>query len=567
MNRIKFAIVLTLVLTLLLSGVAYAAQVDYDFGYDEGVSFYSIDSSFESGRSAFRDYRDYIRDADPETYDEISTLNGEAYADFEEGFIKGYEAAMGGLADVDYAEELGKRLGETYALTDYYEDNDFDWEDALPSDRTISRMFDLDKMDESYEDQFIIEFIAGFKEGYENAYERALFEPSRISMSQGLDNGKASGAALGNSFAERDYLLQNSMNYERNLPRDSEIIDRYRLDLGTNEYEDAFIEGFKEAYEINYNQMFRRLNQQRSIDSLESIIVPAVGDTVTVDNAVGISVEPGTFYMPVYVSINQQNTGYFRFGSYVRASEIYSIRLDNPANTLDDEKKITIAFPYYGDKYKAGIYKLVNEKWYYIPSTVEDGAITAKVLPSTMSNREGVYAVFMDENIRILTDVRDHWANPEIETMVRRNIIMGYPGNTLLDATFRPSQSITRAEFLILLSRIENWTLPNYIVNATHFKDYAQFSSYDRIISYGLSKGYVIGYADGTFRPYSPISYYEVELIMGRVMNSYGFRWNTIATQMMYEKAYRSPGLDNINNKITRAEVAFMLYVLNQWRY
>jgi hypothetical protein len=193
--------------------------------------------------------------------------------------------------------------------------------------------------------------------------------------------------------------------------------------------------------------------------------------------------------------------------------------------------------------------------------------ISAEVLPSTMSGREGTYAVFLDENIRVLTDVRSHWAKPEIETMVRRNIIMGYPGRTYLDGTFKPSQGITRAEFLILLSRIENWTLPNYIVNATHFKDHAQFAQYDRIISYALSKGYVIGYTDGTFRPHNPISYYEVELIMGRVQGNYGFNWNALATQMMYDRAYRSPSFDNINNKITRAEVAYMLYVLNQWRY
>jgi len=567
MNRIRLTLVMTIVLTLLLSGGVLAAQADYDFGYDEGKRFFGIDSSFDDGDDAFDEYLDYIEDDDPELYDEIDSLGRSSYNDFQEGFIEGYNDAMEAGISVADASSLGESLGRTAALTDYYDGNDSDWRDALPSDRNISRMFDLDRMSTSYEKSFISDFKSGFQKGYEDEFQQALLSPPMESMSQGLDDGEAAGEAMGASFAEKDYLLGSSMNYERDLPRDSEIIERYRLRLGTNEYRDAFVEGFKKQYQITYNETFRSLHQDRSMAALESTQIPTSGGEIIAADGIGLLVEPGTFYMPVYVTINQQNTGYYRFGSYIRASEIYSIKLDNPAATLDDNKKITIAFPYYGEEYKAGIYKLIDERWQYIPSKVEGDAITAQVLPSTMSNREGTYAVFMDENIRILTDVRDHWAKPEIETMVRRSIITGYPGYTHLDGTFKPSQSITRAEFLILLSRIENWTLPNYIVNATHFKDHAQFAQYDRIISYALSRGYVIGYTDGTFRPNNPISYYEVQLIMGRVQGSYGFNWNSLATQMMYEKAFRSPSFDNINNKITRAEVAYMLYVLNQWRY
>ena len=568
MRKHSIIITMTLLMALLLiPGVAFGAEADYDFGYDEGRRFYGIDSSFDDGEDAINDYLDYIFDNDPSTYDKVDSLRSVAYRDFERGFAAGYnDAKEAGFVSVD-AASLGESLGRTYALRDYFDGKDSDWEDAVPSSRTISRMFELDRMADSYERRFVSDFRAGFRIGYEDEFEKALLSPPSTSMKSGLDDGRDAGGAMGEAFAERDYLLKNSMNYERNLPRDAEIIERYRLRMDTNEYRDAFVEGFKSEYQIKYNEMYRSLNSDRSSISLQSMTIPAAGGTVLAADAVGVMIEPGTFFMPVHVTINQENTGYYRFGSYIRASEIYSIRLDNPAGTLDDKEKITIAFPYYGDRYKAGIYKLVNDRWYYIPSEVDGDTIYAQVLPSTMSNREGVYGVFLDENIRILTDVRNHWAKDEIETMVRRGTILGYPGNTLLDGTFRPSQNITRAEFLILLSRIENWTLPNYIANATHFRDHAQFAGYDRIISYGLSMGYVVGYTDGTFRPHNPISYYEVELIMGRVMNNHGFRWSTLATQMMYDKAYRSPGLSNINGKITRAEVAYMLYVLNQWRY
>ena len=566
MKRIRLTLLLTLVMTLLLSGGVFAAQADYDFGYDEGKRFFGIDSSFDDGDDAFDEYLDYIEDDDPELYDEIDSLGRSSYNDFQEGFIEGYNDAMEAGISVADASSLGESLGRTYALEDFYSGRDSDWRDALPSDRTISRMFDLDRMSNSYEKSFISDFKAGFQEGYEDEYEQTLLSPPKLSMSQGLEDGQEAGEAMALVNSERDYMYKNSMDYERDLPRDSEIIDRYRLNLGTEEYKDAFVEGFKKQYQITYNENFRELNQGESLAALESVNIPASGGTASAEG-VEIVVQPGTFYMPVYATINKQNMDFYRFGSYIRASEIYSIRMDNPAGTYDDDKMIKISLPYYGDQYKAGIYKLIDERWQYIPSEVIGDMISAEVLPSTMSGREGTYAVFLDENIRVLTDVRSHWAKPEIETMVRRNIIMGYPGSTYLDGTFKPSQGITRAEFLILLSRIENWTLPNYIVNATHFKDHAQFAQYDRIISYALSKGYVIGYTDGTFRPHNPISYYEVELIMGRVQGNYGFNWNALATQMMYDRAYRSPSFDNINNKITRAEVAYMLYVLNQWRY
>ncbi|MGF1675894.1 MAG: S-layer homology domain-containing protein, partial [Rivularia sp. (in: cyanobacteria)] len=39
-------------------------------------------------------------------------------------------------------------------------------------------------------------------------------------------------------------------------------------------------------------------------------------------------------------------------------------------------------------------------------------------------------------------DITNHWARPFIEALARRGILNGYP-----DGTFRPDNSVTRAEF------------------------------------------------------------------------------------------------------------------------
>ncbi|HZK00886.1 MAG TPA: S-layer homology domain-containing protein, partial [Tissierellaceae bacterium] len=499
MKNIKRIMVLTVILALLIiPGTAFATVEDYDLGISEGKDFYSKDPSFSDYDDAYLEY------ARSDRYDEIRGDITDS-SDFRRGFKKGYEDASKDDVEENYGESLGKSLGKTSALEDFQNRRDSDWKKAIPSDKNISRMYNLDELPDGYEDAFLTEFREAFKKSYNEAYEGALLDPPKVSMEQGLKDGEAAGKAMGVISAEKDYLYKNSMNDERDLLSDSEIREKYRLRLGNDEYEDAFIQSFKREYMRAYNEKFRELSQSDSlIKSVSTTILPAGGDFEAGD--LKISVKPGTFYMPVMVTVNTRNTDYYTLGSYNRASEVYGIKLDNVAGSLEDKRPITVSFPYYGDKNKAGLYKLVNDKWSYVPSEVEveEGVISAKLPPSTLSNRESVFAVFMDNNIRVLTDVRDHWAREEIQTMVRRGIITGYPGRTYLDGTFKPEQQITRAEFLILLSRAEDWTLPNYIANATYFKDYAQFYSYGNIISYGASKGYVIGYPDRTFRPYNP---------------------------------------------------------------
>lgn len=580
--KAKWTMVLILAFALLvLPGTVFAGQVEvsvitadeaYDVGYSKGAEFYGIDPSFEDEDDALDAYitSDIF---DEDQYDEIRLAG--RLGDFEEGFVEGYEDARKGDVKVNYADALGKSMGKTAALNDFYGGRDSDWVDALPSDRTISRAFNLDQMSEDYEDQFITEFKAGFKIGYEEAYEKMMFDPAKNNMDEGLTNGQSAGEIEGNTAAQKDYLSGLKMDYDRHILSEREIKDRYRLSLASAEYSDAFVEGFRSEYQIAYNKMFRDLSGSQAVNKTVSGFITAKGGELTAnavfdgidDPGIMVTIEPGTFYLPTHLTIDTMNTSYYQLGPSIRASELYRVLLDNPANTIDKTKYVTLSFPYYGDSNKGGIYKFIDERWYYLSSVVSDGMISTKVAPHTLANRDSVYAVFMDDSIRILTDVRDHWAKDEIETMVRRGIILGYPGSTPLDGTFRPSQNITRAEFLMLLSRIENWVLPNYVARATYFNDYLTFSTYGRIISYGLNNGYILGYTDRTFRPHNPISYYEVELIMGRVLRDYSFRWNSVATQMMYEKAYKSPSFVDLNRKITRAEVAYMLYTLNEWRY
>ncbi|MBC7087246.1 MAG: S-layer homology domain-containing protein [Tissierellales bacterium] len=558
MKRKKLFILSITILLLTFSGVVYAAySPDYDAGYTVGREYYAKYGTALNAENALtihalNGYDGYIpKDA----------TNG--WRDYSEGFKAGYNDALNGVSpSVNYADSLGNAEGSRFGARDYYIGVSSNWLYRLPSDSEIVNKYNLTLMNAEYRIKFLDSFKAAFEKGYVDAYEKALIEPVRNSMSQGLANGNSVGSAMGKTFAEKDYIMKNNINFKRDIPTEEEIIKMFNLTKDTKEYRDAFIQGFLASYEVSYNQTYRSLAASEAQNRTVSKIIGISGDTISHNNGVTVTIPSGVFYKDVYVSIENQYTEYFNNQGMILVSDIFKIKLDNPSISLDNDQTIDIEFPYYGKSTNVGIYKLVNEKWYYLPTIISEGKIKASVMPSTITNKESIYAAFIDNGQRTLIDTRNHWAKDEINTMVRRNVILGYP-----DGTFRPEDKITRAEFLILLSRIENWTLPNYVANATYFKDYKTFENYDRIISYSLSMGYIKGYPDRTFRPNNNISYKEVELIIQRVTKNPSFGWTDVATNLMYDKTVRSKSFDDMNNKITRAEAAYMLYYLNEWRY
>lgn len=105
------------------------------------------------------------------------------------------------------------------------------------------------------------------------------------------------------------------------------------------------------------------------------------------------------------------------------------------------------------------------------------------------------------------TDVEGHWASEAILQLAAAGVINGYP-----DGTFKPSRSLTRAEFVTLLVhalKLEIHQEPMFADTATHWGREAIAIAYD----YGLIKGYN---AD-TFGPDDRITREEMAAIIARV--------------------------------------------------
>jgi hypothetical protein len=109
------------------------------------------------------------------------------------------------------------------------------------------------------------------------------------------------------------------------------------------------------------------------------------------------------------------------------------------------------------------------------------------------------------------TDTHGHWAKQTIDTFLKMQLISGYE-----DGTFRPNGNVTRAEFATMLSRAFNIQVGNS-TNIT-FKDLDRHWAKDVIVSLAAA-GVIQGYEDGTFKPEQTITREEMVIMLSHIVN------------------------------------------------
>lgn len=106
-------------------------------------------------------------------------------------------------------------------------------------------------------------------------------------------------------------------------------------------------------------------------------------------------------------------------------------------------------------------------------------------------------------------DIQGHWAEGAIKEMTEAKILNGYP-----DGSFKPDQSITRAEFAKVIAKAYNFkskSTPNFTDVKSHWaKEYIAALTEKKLIN---------GYPDGNFQPDRPISRAEMVTVLSRLVN------------------------------------------------
>jgi uncharacterized repeat protein (TIGR02543 family) len=106
-----------------------------------------------------------------------------------------------------------------------------------------------------------------------------------------------------------------------------------------------------------------------------------------------------------------------------------------------------------------------------------------------------------------LSDVEGHWGEGSIRELVKLGAISGYS-----DSTYRPNNTITRAEFVSIVVKAFKLQSPS----SKSFTDMAAHWSKDAIAA-AAALGIVGGYDDNTFRPGEPINREQMASIIIRV--------------------------------------------------
>jgi hypothetical protein len=112
----------------------------------------------------------------------------------------------------------------------------------------------------------------------------------------------------------------------------------------------------------------------------------------------------------------------------------------------------------------------------------------------------------------------DHWASSEIRSAsARGGLMIGFS-----DGTFRPEQTITRAEIATIVSR---W-LGLHGSAPSAFNDVAGNEA-EKEIALALQAGLIEGYPDGSFRPEQLLIRAEAVTLINRILNRGSLEWTT----------------------------------------
>ena len=116
---------------------------------------------------------------------------------------------------------------------------------------------------------------------------------------------------------------------------------------------------------------------------------------------------------------------------------------------------------------------------------------------------------------RDFSDVpRTHWAYPYIRTLASRGIIVGFP-----DGTFRPDESVTRAQFVKMLELILGVSLGN---GTTPFSDVPASAWFAPYVSSAVQAGIVQGFSPHTFGPNEPLTREQAAVLLARALKLAG---------------------------------------------
>lgn len=116
-------------------------------------------------------------------------------------------------------------------------------------------------------------------------------------------------------------------------------------------------------------------------------------------------------------------------------------------------------------------------------------------------------------------DITGHWAEDSIRYFKNKGYISGYP-----DSTFRPNNSMTRAEFVKIVNKVFGFSNPGNM----KFEDISVNSWYYNDIAIASGVGYIDGRSETIFDPNGYITRQEVAKIISKIKGCIDYDYDKI---------------------------------------
>jgi len=237
--------------------------------------------------------------------------------------------------------------------------------------------------------------------------------------------------------------------------------------------------------------------------------VQSSGATVT-KNGVVVVIPSGAVSSGIYVHVAIVSSSGLTVDSGSKLiSDVYEITKDKEGNFAKD---ITVTLPFTKSKADQSKDELTicfwnGSKWVELDNVKVDwstGTVSGTINHFTKfavlaKKKESAAVPIISQpaaNQTVLTDINGHWAAESIRNMLGIGILSGYP-----DGTFKPDQTITRAEFASMLAKAFKLSASGNKV----FDDTAGHWAQDYIAA-ASDAGIVSGFNNNNFEPDEPIT-------------------------------------------------------------
>jgi lysophospholipase L1-like esterase len=106
-------------------------------------------------------------------------------------------------------------------------------------------------------------------------------------------------------------------------------------------------------------------------------------------------------------------------------------------------------------------------------------------------------------------DISGHWAEKDILTFFGKGIVTGYA-----DGTFKPDHTITRGEFVTIMNKFFNFSIPIEI----GFDDVPEGAWYEVELQKAMKAGFISGYNDNTFKADNYVTRQEAAVMIAKIL-------------------------------------------------